>query len=169
MENTKSPVQENWIKDLVRQEQNQGGRESFLDQNTPSYDELAAESIEFLKDLRTAFTNCSVTFNHLKGFLGSLRIYGIAGTLADFMLFRKGHRLVFSMQEPGLISVQMKLNQQILNPTEGQKPDHSTSADYIKAEWGAFNELKWTYNNQPINIDYLLRYYMTLFVKNSAQ
>ena len=136
----------------------------------PSKEELTEHTLEFMRQLRTAFTANSAVFNHLKGFLGSLRIYGIANTQADFMLFRHGHKLIFSVREPGIISVRMKFNDRILG-TGGTGKDATAEepADFIKSAWGPFNELQWTYNNQKINIDYLIRYYMTIFVKSSVK
>ena len=155
-----------WIKELVRMEQDMETKgEIALPEVEPSKKELAEHTQEFMKQLRTAFTTHLALFNHIKGFLGSLRIYGIANTSADFMLFRNGHKLVFSVKEPGLISVCMKFNDQFL--AKNNPP--SEPADFIKGEWGPFNELKWTYNDQKINIDYLIRYYMTAFVKNSVK
>ena len=157
-----------WIKDLVRLEQDmEASGQISLPEVRPSSEQLAEHTLEFMQQLRTAFTANSAVFNHMKGFLGSLKIYGIADTQADFMLFRHGHKLIFSIREPGLISVRMKFNDQLLNnntPTPTEEP-----ADFIKGEWGPFNELKWTYNDQKINIDYLIRYYMTVFVKNSVK
>ena len=158
----------NWIKDLVRLEQNmEAAGQISVPETSPSHEKLAEHTLEFMRQLRTAFTANSAVFNHMKGFLGSLRIYGIADTQADFMLFRHGHKLIFSMREPGLISVRMKFNDQLLN--NNKKTPTEDPADFIKGEWGPFNELKWTYNDQKINIDYLIRYYMSVFIKNSVK
>ena len=157
-----------WIKNLVRMEQDmETSGQVSLPEAAASPDELAEHTDEFMKQLRSAFTSHCSVFNHIKGFLGSLRIYGIAGTKVDFMLFRHGHKLIFSVKEPGLMSIRMNFNSNILmtgNETKQQEP-----SDFIKGEWGPFNELKWTYNNKPISIDYLIRYYMSLFVKNSIK
>ena len=153
-----------WIKDLVRLEQDMEAKGQIsLPVSTPSREQLEEHTFEFMRQLRTAFTANSAVFNHMKGFLGSVRIYGIADTQADFMLFRHGHKLIFSVKDPGFISVRMKFNDQILSK------DTAEPADFLKGEWGPFNELQWTYNDKQINIDYLIRYYMTTFVKNSVK
>lgn len=158
-----------WIKDLVRLEQDmEATGQISIPESNPSKEQLAEHSVEFMKQIRTAFTAHAAVFNHIKGFLGSLRVYGIANTQADFMLFRHGHKLIFSLKEPGFISVGMKFNDQNLLMSN-QKNSEEAPSDYIKANWGPFNELKWTYNDQAINIDYLVRYYMTVFVKNSVK
>ncbi len=167
------PASENnetsWIRSLVRLEQNmEASGQISLPEMSPSTEQLAEHTIEFMRQLRTAFTTSCAVFNHMKGFLGSLRIYGIAGTEADFMLFRNGHKLIFSVKEPGLICVRMSFNDQLLN-TKKDDSHQQQPADFIKGEWGPFNELKWEYNGRSINIDYLIRYYMTGFVKNSVK
>ena len=155
-----------WIKNLVRLEQDMEAKGQIsLPESQPSREQLAEHTAEFMRQLRTAFTTYCATFNHMKGFLGSVRIYGIANTEVDFMLFRHGHKLVFSMKEPDLICVNMKFNDQILSSTSvAEEP-----ADFIKGEWGPFNEPQWTYNDKRINLDYLIRYYMTMFIKNSVK
>ena len=135
---TEGNKEKDWIKDLVRTEQNMEDKgEIALPEVHPSQKELREHTVEFMKQLKLAFTTNSALFNHIKGFLGSLRIYGIANTEADFMLFRNGHKLVFSVQEPGLISVCMKFNNQFLaktsSPGTAEEP-----ADFIKGEWGPF-------------------------------
>lgn len=169
MNQTENNKETTWIKDLVRLEQDMEAKGQIaLPESSPSMEQLAEHTIEFMRQLRTAFTANAAVFNHMKGFLGSLKIYGIADTQADFMLFRHGHKLIFSIKEPGLIFVRMKFNDQLLNNKNSTSPAEEP-ADFIKGEWGPFNELKWTYNDQKINIDYLIRYYMTTFVKNSVK
>ena len=158
----------NWIKNLARAEQKlETEGQISLHSSTPSTKELTEHTQEFMHQIRSAFIAQARLFNHIKGFLGSLRIHGIADTHADFMLFRHGHKLIFSVKEPGLISIQIKLHHQ--NHPQSQPAPTTEPADFIKGEWGPFNELKWTYNNQRINIDFLVRYYMTMFIKNSVK
>jgi hypothetical protein len=51
----------------------------------------------------------------------------------------------------------------------GTTKEEAQPSDLLRASWGAFGQLKWTYNDHPINIDYLVRYYMSRFVKDSAR
>lgn len=43
------------------------------------------------------------------------------------------------------------------------------STEYLKAKWGAFGELVWTHNDLPINLDYLVRFYVSRFVRESVK
>ena len=127
-------------------------------------------TIEMIGDLKAAFAEAASAFNQLKAStLGQIRIYGISKTKADFMLFRNGYKLIFSMRQPGTITV--AYSSAVAQYVPGQTPplDEKKSADLLLASWGAFGQLIWTYNQHSINVDYLVRYYMSRFVKDSAR
>ena len=39
----------------------------------------------------------------------------------------------------------------------------------FEAKWGAFEEVLWSYKGQPFKSVFLVRHYMTLFIKDSAR
>ncbi len=45
----------------------------------------------------------------------------------------------------------------------------SAEEDLLVARWGAFGDLQWTYQEQVVKTDYLVRYYMTRFIRESAK
>lgn len=159
-----------WIKQLVLAEQQM--EESGIIDLSGDFDaqkHLHEESIDFLKDLKTTFIELSSAFNQLKGSpMGKIKIYGISNTTADFMLFRNSYKLIFSLASPG--EVVIRFNHIGSSYIPGQKA-HETSlnTDTVTAEWGAYAQLIWKYNEHPVNLDYLVRYYMTRFVKESAR
>ncbi len=120
--------------------------------------------------VRAAFVEAASAFNQLKGStLGQIRIYGISKTQADFMLFRNGYKLIFSMKRAGEIEVYNSLMSShflAAAPEQEIKPD---SRETLRAHWGAFGELQWHYKNLPVKIDYLVRHYMTRFTRESAK
>ena len=160
-----------WIKELVLAEQQmeEAGvvdMEAGFDPNK----QVDEATFEFISDLKAAFVEAASAFNQLKGStLGQIRIYGISKTKADFMLFRNGYKLIFSMRQPGLISVSYSSAVAQYVPGTVTKPEDTKTADVLRASWGAFGQLIWTYNDHPINVDYLVRYYMSRFVKDSAR
>ncbi len=163
-----------WIKELVRAEQNM--EESGVVDFNSGFDPqtiLMTESIDFLNTLKSVFVEASSSFNQLKGSsVGRIKIYGISNTNADFMLFRNGFKLIFSLREPGVTGirfhyvgagfVQVPAASENGGPTPGEE-------DFLIARWGAFGDLVWTYHDQPVKIDYLVRYYMTRFIRESAK
>ena len=158
-----------WIKELVvaeRQMEDAGivDMEAGFDPGR----QLGEATVDFINDLKACFVEAASAFNQLKGStLGHLRIYGISKTQADFMLFRNGYKLIFSMRQPGQISVTWSNAGTHYVP--GATKEEAGPSDELAAEWGAFGQLNWTYNGHGINIDYLVRYYMSRFVKDSAR
>ncbi|MBK9323271.1 MAG: hypothetical protein IPM97_10075 [Bdellovibrionaceae bacterium] len=170
----------NWIKDLVKSEQQM--EESGLVDMSFGFDPervLVTESIQFLLALKTEFVDASTSFNDLKSSaLGRIKIYGIAKTHADFMLFRNGFKMIFSLKAPGQISVRFNFIGTNYIPTPGVTTDTSAASNananmmeenIIEARWAAFEELLWTYKGQTIKIEYMVRHYLTQFIRESSK
>src|SRR5476649_809541 len=96
-----------WIKDLVRTEQKM--EETGVVDFTSGFDPqqlLISESVGYLNALKNAFVEAAASFNQLKASsVGRIKIYGISNTHADFMLFRNGFKLIFSLKEPGVVGI----------------------------------------------------------------
>jgi len=159
-----------WIKELVHAEQQM--EEAGVVDMTAGFDparESEEATIDFLLDLKMAFVEITSAFNQLKtSGLGLIKIYGISKTKADFMLFRNGYKLIFSMAGPG----QIRIFQTATNPQfyfQPQSEDSNIETQILQAEIGAFGQMSWNYKGQPINMDYLVRYYVSRFVKDSAK
>lgn len=164
----------NWIKDLVRAEQQM--EESGVVDYTSGFDPalmIQKESTEFLNLLKNTFVESSTSFNQLKSSnLGRIKIYGISNTEADFMLFRNGFKLIFSLKEPGVIGIRFSyVAAPLVMMSQSNEAQNKVSQDedILQAQWGAFGDVIWTYHNQPVKVDYLVRYYMTKFIKESAK
>jgi len=159
-----------WIKELVLAEQQM--EEAGVVEMEAGFDptrQLEEETQEFITDLKAAFIETASAFNQLKGSThGHLRIYGISKTKSDFMLFRNGYKLIFSVRAPGTVHVTYTAAGAHYVPGT-VKPEDTGPTDILQATWAAFGQLTWTYNNHPINEDYLVRYYVSRFVKDSAR
>ena len=139
--------------------------------------DAAVELEVIMNELKVVFVDAASAFNQLKGSsLGRVKIYGIANTHADFMLFRNGFKLIFSLKEPGAVSVRFHYvgagfqgAGASVAPGTGAVASTMGEEDLLIARWGAFGDLNWTYQEQAIKIDYLVRYYMTRFVRESAK
>jgi len=159
-----------WIKELVHAEQQM--EEAGVVDMTAGFDpnrEMEEATVDFLMDLKLAFVEVTSAFNQMKtSGLGHIKIYGISKTKADFMLFRNGYKLIFSMARPGEIRIfQTATNPQFYFQAASEEAGIETQV--LSAEWGAFGQMTWTYKGQPINLDYLVRYYVSRFVKDSAK
>lgn len=166
-----------WIKELVKAEQQM--EESGLVDMSFGFDPervLVTETIQFLMNLKTEFVDASTNFNELKpSALGRIKIYGIAKTHADFMLFRNGFKMIFSLKAPGQISIRFNFIGTNYIPTPGA-PESTPAANanvmdenIVEAKWAAFEELVWTYRGQPVKLEFMVRHYLTQFIRESAK
>lgn len=133
---------------------------------------LVNETIAYLLKLKTDFAEAAATFNELKPTaLGRIKVYGIAKTHADFMLFRNGYKMIFSIKNSGILSVRFHYVGKLAIPQPLQKENVTIVMDeeLIEAKWGAFEEVYWTYKNSAFKTEFLVRHYMTLFIKESAR
>ena len=159
-----------WIKELVLSEQQMedSGVVSLSAVDPEAH--LAEQTVEFLRDIKAVFIEAAATFNQFKGStIGSLKIYGISNTKADFMLFRNGYKLIFSMKRPGEIDVYSSLMSNHFLAATTENEVRQGERESLKAHWGAFGELQWHYNNLPVKLDYLVRHYFSRFIRESAK
>lgn len=159
-----------WIKELVKADDLVDMSFGF---NTDKI--LITESVQFLLELKTEFVDASTQFNELKpSALGRIKIYGVAKTHADFMLFRNGYKMIFSIKGPGHISIRFNLMGASYIPTPGSSESQGNITELmdeniIEAKWGAFGEIVWTYQNMPIKLEYMVRHYLTQFITESSK
>lgn len=151
-----------WIKDLVtadQQMQDAGIVDLSIIDDAGVH--LEAASIDFLQDLKLEFLKVTSAFNQLSSSgVGPIRVYSIAKTQADFMLFRNGAKLIFSLQHGGGIVVSHHV---------GLTGQETSSQHCLTPEAKAFGQLTWSYQGHPIEIDHMIRFYMSQFVQASAK
>jgi len=160
-----------WVKDLVlaEQEMEEKGLVDFT--MGPDLDKsLEVQTIEFLRQLKTSFVAAADTYNSFKkGREDHLKIYGVSRTLADFMLFRNSFKLIFSMNAPGTIQIYSSHLPSSFIPTANNDDENAQSIRHvIKARWGALNDLQWTFKSDIVQIDKIVKYYFSNFIKMSS-
>ena len=159
-----------WIKDLVESERRM--EETGMIDISAIADEsrdLKIKTNEFLKTLKEIFVESATAFNNMKNStVGGVKIYGISNTVADFMLFRNGYKLLFSNAQPGRISMTFQTQpSHIMNM--GTQPAAPSMEEFLDAKYGPFGEMAWTYRGTSVNPEYLVRYYLSRFVRESAK
>ena len=158
-----------WIKNLVQaeQEMEESGMVDLSSQ--PNSEEIVErETHEFLQDAKMAFVRTVSSFNKLKdSSLGNVKVYGIAKTKCDFMLFRNGYKLIFSMKEPGYVSILFQ-NMGSTFTANDNETTHGNETT-LTAQWGAFGDLNWSYQGHRVQLDSLVRYYLSRFIRESAK
>jgi len=179
----------NWIRDLVKSEERM--EETGVVDMSIGFDNdktLALETMNFLEKLKNEMIDAANSFNELKASpLGRIKIYGIAKTQADFMLFRNGYKMIFSFRQPGTVSIRFNflgpnqyLPSQMPNIIENgsgaqaMSPAASASGQLMEenlviARRGPFQELQWTFQDQKIDFTSMVKYHLTLFIRESAK
>lgn len=162
-----------WIKELVESEDR--SLESGIIDINPQYLQqrlLVQETLNFLISLKDQFTDAITMYNDLKSSpIGKIKLYSIAQSHGDFMLFRNGYKMIFSLKDPGSIAIRFNfIGSQILSTSQiAESKINSKILDdqFIVAKMKAFNELVWTFQDQEFKVDYLIKYYLTLFTRES--
>lgn len=163
-----------WVKELVRSEDSMETKGQVDLRSTLAPERiLVRESVNFLNTLKQSFVEASAIFNESKiSTLGRIKIYSIAKTNADFMLFRNGFKMVFSMKAPGTMSIRFNFIGTSYNvseiPVSATTSVAQVDESLIQAQLGAFGEVIWTFQNKPISMEALVRYHFTLFVREST-
>jgi hypothetical protein len=160
-----------WIRNLVESERRmeETGLIDLRDLTEDSRD-LEQRTHEYLRDLKEIFIEYATAFNNMKeSTLSTVKIYGISNTVADFMLFRNGYKLLFSATAPGRIVIALHGHgapHQLIPPGAAVPPSREEALD---AQTGPFGELTWTCRGAPIRSENLVRHYLTRFIKESAK
>ena len=146
--------------------------------------ELKEITNEVLLDLRAVFEHFVEAFNDLKSsflqdtekhklidqkdnlhfsLLRPIHIYDVVGKENGFMLFRKGHRLIFTPEGVGRIHIQLI------------KKENTATIKHIDTHINAFSNnamsIQWTHEGQKgfVDLNTLSRYYMKCFLRESEQ
>ncbi len=134
---------------------------------------LREESVNFLTEIKMEIIDVLTAFNELKNSsVGQLKIYDISGTECDFMIFRNGYRLIFSLREPGKIAVKFQFtdNKSVPLANNSEKQENKEASENIfEASWGAFNAITWNYKGLEVKIEKLVHHYITNFLTKSVR
>lgn len=134
---------------------------------------LEESSVNFMNDLRDRFEVYTTKFNQYrtsaKG-IGQIKIFKIANTVNDFMLFRNALRLVFSRRANDLISISFLSNgKEIFSPRLRNEDSIQNNAHEIKAHIGPFNDISWKFRGEEFDRDALVRHYLSEFIRLSSR
>lgn len=169
-----SEVSTKWIENLALEEINmeKSGIVSFNDHLNPIY-QLEESSIDFMNQLRDLFEIYVHKFNEYRGGENgnAIKIFKIANTVNDFMLYRNSLRLIFARRADDLISIGFLSNgKEIFSARthEGQSHGEATTHE-IRAHIGPFNKITWKFANEEVEVDALAKHYLAEFIKLSAR
>ena len=167
-------IRTDWIENLALDELNmdEAGIVHFDDHL--NIDQILEESslnlMNQMRDLVEVYTN---RFNEYRGKndqTPQIKVFKISNTINDFMLFRNSLKLVFARKSnevitSGFISNTGGLYAARLNHSE---PALNTAHE-MRAHVGPFNKITWRFQGEVLDVDSMIRHYLTEFIKNSAR
>ena len=172
---TKNSLSTTWIENLAIEELNmeETGIVNFSEHLDPMH-MLEASSIEFMEKLKERFDVYLTKFNELRANQDdktrTIKLFKISNTINDFMLFRNSLKLVVARRSSDVISLGFLSNSGGLFAARlNYQADATQKIHEVKAHVGPFNNIQWKFNGENVDIDSLVRHYLTEFIKHSAR
>lgn len=162
-------VSTRWLKNLVDQEAEllRTGAANLLTHEDQKR-AIANSTKEYLWELKEEFTNCVELFNAYRGganIANAAKIFNVANSSGDFILFRNTLKLVISNPAVGVINMSFISRDRL--PMTSKDTQKRSGYDLI-AQVFPFNDLAWTYHGERVQIKAVVRYMFTEFVRASA-
>ncbi|MGZ3695245.1 MAG: hypothetical protein ACXWQO_13985 [Bdellovibrionota bacterium] len=167
--NTRPSRDAHWLKRLVDNESEllRTGAGDFISHQ--DHRKVVEEAtLEFMHEIKEEFLNCVDLFNSYRGgshLPNSVKIFNISNTAADFIVFRNTLKLVISNPALGVINCSFvnRANTFTKAPVKSKKEGYD-----LIAQLYPFNDLAWTFHGERVNVEAVVRYLFTDFVKSSA-
>ncbi len=172
IQQTQNDISTNWIETLALEELNmeETGVINFNEHLNP-VKLLEESSIELMENLKERFEVYLTKFNEFRGSQsGLIKSFKISNTINDFMLYRNSLKLVVARRSADVLTIGFLSNSGGLFSARLNFEESPTSKIHeIKAHVGAFNKIQWKFNGEDVDIDSLVRHYLTEFIKHSAR
>ena len=171
---THKEIHTSWIENLAIEEINmeESGTVRINDHLTPNA-LLEQSSIDFMDTLRDRCDVYVTKFNEYRGTPEGqgqqIRIFKISNTVNDFMLFRNSLRLIIARKADDVVSIGFLSGTKEVFPARMEQRDKTQRTHDILAHIGPFHNISWRFNGEPVNVDSLVRYYLSEFIRNSAR
>ncbi|MCT4642606.1 MAG: hypothetical protein N4A33_09960 [Bacteriovoracaceae bacterium] len=171
---TETSANTTWIENLALDEINmeESGVINFNEHLNPMA-LLEDSSIKIMEQLKDKFEACLTKFNQFRGERHNpklIKIFKISNTVNDFMLYRNSLKLVVARRSADVITIGFLSNSgNLFSARMNYESVASNKVHEIKAHVGAFNEINWKFQGENINMNALVRHYMTEFIKASAK
>jgi hypothetical protein len=169
--------QQTWLHELARAEVHPDA-EAVLNLGR-SFDpqQLVEESsIDFLMELREQFTEYARIFNGYSengSKFQELKLYSVAQTAADFMMFRNQIKLVVSNSAHGVIQLAFAQHVRGSLDVNGQMVGAGSSTGLgsppaeLLAQIGPFRDVHWTFQGERVTPEQVARFYFAEFIRAS--
>ena len=162
---------DSWIEDLALEElrMDESGVVDYFGHIDPAT-VIEESSIDFMNQLREKFEFFINIFNQARGNNYQIKIFKISNTVNDFMLFRNSLRLIFTRKSSDLVTIGFLSGNGELIPIKISRmlPEQAAPSE-IRAHVGPFNKVTWQFAGEQIDLDALVKFYLSEFIRNSAK
>lgn len=177
------PHPQGWIHEIARTELHPETERLFQNRRALDPQQLVEENtIDFLSQLRENFTEIARVFNSYSEKatrFPEVKIYSVAQTAADFMVFRNQVKLIVSNTAHGIIQLSFSKHHHHVLSVDGQLQnsqnlkdsgtlgDGAVGAQELVAKLGPFREVFWTYGGERVQAAQIAKFYFSEFVRVS--
>lgn len=172
------PSQQGWIHEIARAELHPDAEKLLqLDRVLDPQQLVEEETVEFMTELRESFSEIAHVFNSYSENgtkYPEIKIYSIAQTPSDFMLFRNQIKLLISNPAHGVIQISFAQHQRNTFSVNGQvqqnasddrsSPGLGQSQDLL-VQIGPFRDIYFTFQGERVTPEQISKFYFGEFVK----
>ncbi len=164
-----------WVENLAIEEINMedSGFVTFTESLAPTR-LLEESSIEFVNKVKDRFEFYVALFNQYRVNRDqgrAIKVFRISNTVNDFMLFRNTLKLIVSRRSPDLITIGFLSTHGGLfsSRPSGDPSPMTTTMHELKAHVGPFDQVTWRYQGELVEVEAIVRFYLTEFIRHSAR
>lgn len=161
--------EELWVSDLAQNEKSMlmDDTINIRDEKQLRDTEVRIQTESFMLMLRARCARLVEIFNQNKGAESTgVKMFKIAGSKLDFMLFRNTLKLVFSTPKEGVVDVYFS---SYLESSKNAEENPYVSGERLELTFGPFDEPYWALKGERIHIESMLRKFITDFVLLSCR
>jgi hypothetical protein len=169
-----------WIHELARVELNPEA-ESILGSPSSFDPRISVEesTLEFQSRLQELIQNYSKVFNAFSDSgkrYADVKVFPLAQTASDFMLFRNQTKLVISKSAHGVIEISYSAHQRGVIPTVPQGSQQGAGATTtqfprheIVADVGPFFDVRWMYHDREVTPEQVAKFFFADFIRATRE
>jgi hypothetical protein len=169
------PSQQGWIHELARAEIHPDAEKLLhLSRSFDPQQMVEESSIDFLMELREHFNESARIFNGYSENgtrFQDVKIYSIAQTAADFMVFRSQIKLVVSNSAHGVIQLGFAQHVRGTLAVDGQVQggqgagSQQPQTQDLLAQVGPFRDVYWTFQGEKVTAEQVAKFYFAEFIR----
>jgi hypothetical protein len=171
------PSQQGWISELAKAEVHPeaerilgalGGSHFDPEQRV---EESAIDFLTQLHDYLSEYARIFNAFSESGARFQEVKIYNLANSPADFMVFRNQIKLVFSHAAHGILHIVFAQHHRATTAVDGQAPapGHDGQSQELHAQIGPFRDVHWTFQGERVSPEQVAQFYFSEFTRATRE